>query len=249
MTDGFDPSAYGRHIAADYDDVYADLPFEDTVETVAALADGGAVLEFGIGSGRVALPLRERGLDVHGIDGSPEMVELLRAKPGGADIPVGIGDFSRVALGRTFKVVVLVFNTIFALPDQDAQVACFRNAARHLEPGGVFAIEAWIPDLGSFRHGRSMRPYSMTEGSVVLEVAEHDPVHQILRTNKVFLDGAGARTFAANHRYAWPAEMDLMARLAGLGLAERWEDWARLPFDGRSTTHVSIWRKLSEDAW
>jgi SAM-dependent methyltransferase len=249
VSEDFDASAYGKFIAADYDDVYAKLSWTDEVDTILRLADGGSVLELGIGSGRVALPLRERGVEVHGIEGSEEMVQRLHAKPGGADIPVTVGDFSSTELGRTFDVVFLTFNTIFALPSQDAQVDCFRNAARHLDAGGVFVIQAWIPDVGAFRNGRAMRPYEMSEGRVVMEVAELHPAEQRMETNKIFFDEKGARTFPANHRYAWPSELDLMARLAGMRLDQRWEDWSRAPFGDRSMSHVSVWRKISADAW
>jgi SAM-dependent methyltransferase len=249
VSDSFDPAEYGRAIAADYDDVWAELSPDEAVATVADLVGGGSVLELGIGTGRLALPLVERGVEVAGIEGSPEMVELLRRKPGGDGIEVAVGDFADTSLGRTYDLVLLALNTVFALPSQDAQVACFRNAARHLEGGGRFVVEAWIPDLGAFRDGRSLRPVEMGTGRVVLETAELHQVGQIMRTNKTWFDARGARTFPANHRYAWPEELDLMARLAGMRLEQRWEDWSRRPFGDRSTTHVSVWRKVSEAAW
>jgi SAM-dependent methyltransferase len=243
---GFDPGAYGRRIAVDYDATTGTEPAEDAVAALLELAEGGAVLELGIGTGRLALPLARAGLEVHGIEGSPEMVEQLRRKPGGDRIPVVVGDFTTARVEQTFDLAVLAYNTIFALPSQDAQVACFANAARHLRPGGAFVVEAWVPDLGAFRAGRAIRPVTLAEGRVVLEVAEIHPAEQTMRTNKVFLDGAGVRVFPANHRYAWPAELDLMARLAGLSLAQRWEDWTRRPYDDRSPAHVSVYRRAPD---
>lgn len=240
---GFDPAAYGRRIAADYDATTGAEPAEDAVATLRDLAGGGAVLELGIGTGRLALPLAEAGLEVHGIEGSPEMVGQLRRKPGGEGIPVVVGDFTTARMERTFDLVVLAYNTIFALPSQEAQVACFGNAARHLRPGGAFVVEAWVPDVGAFRAGRAVRPVTLAEGRVVLEVAEIHPAEQTMRTNKVFLDAGGVRVFPANHRYAWPAELDLMARLAGLSLAQRWEDWTRRPYGDHSRAHVSVYRR------
>jgi SAM-dependent methyltransferase len=238
----FDPSAYGSFI----DDVWSYVPPDDAVRAIAQIADGGPVLEFGIGTGRLALPLAELGLEVLGLDGSAEMAALLRRKPGGADIPVVLGDFSVTevpqATGRC-AAVVLALNTIYALPSQDAQVACFANAARHLRPGGAFVLEAWVPDPGAFRAGRAVRPQAVLDGRVVLEVGELDPVGQFLRTNKVVADGRGVRVFPANHRYAWPAEMDLMARLAGMSLADRWGGGRRTPVTADRRDHVSVWRR------
>jgi SAM-dependent methyltransferase len=213
------------------------------VETIAELAGGGPVVEFGIGTGRLALPLAERGLTVHGIDGSAEMAAVLRGKPGGADIPVVIGDFSEALAGTGFSVAVLAINTVFALPSQEAQVACFRNAARHLRPGGCFAVEAWIPDVGAFRNGTALRPVQISDGHVELEVARIHPANQTMLTTKVHLSARGLQLIPANHRYAWPSELDLMAQLAGMRLAHRWENWERAPFRDASTGHVSVWEK------
>lgn len=244
VAEDFDPSAYGKHVADDYDELYADLDPTDTVDALVALADGGRVLELGIGTGRVALPLLERGVQVAGIEGSPDMARQLAAKPRGNEIPVTIGDFSSVQAGQDFAVVALVFNTIYALPSQDAQVAVFRNAALHLRSGGVFAVETWIPDLGAFRNGTAVRPVDIGEGAVVLEVAQIHPADQTMRTHKVSLGGPGGlKVWPAHHRYAWPPELDLMAQLAGMRLVHRWEDWRGTPFTDTSRAHVSVWRK------
>lgn len=251
----FDAARYGSSgIAGEYDDLYAhEWDTEATVECLLQLAGPGPVLELGIGTGRLALPLAARGLEVHGIDGSPEMVAALRAKPGGADIPVTIGDFADAmaipsAGARTdgtggFRLVVLAVNTIFALPSQDAQVACFANAARHLAPGGRFAVEAWIPDLGAFRHNRRVRHRVLREDLVSIESAELEPAEQRMRTTQAVFRNGSVRLYPANHRYAWPAELDLMARLAGLDREARWADWRRRPFDDHSTTHVTVYQR------
>jgi SAM-dependent methyltransferase len=245
----FDATQYGASgIADEYDDLYADEWDTDAaVDTIADLADGRPILEFGIGTGRLALPLVERGLVVHGVDGSEEMVDRLRAKPRGPEIPVTIGDFADVAVGARFGLVVLAVNTIFALPDQRAQVRCFANAARHLAPGGAFVIEAWIPDVGAFRRNRLVRQRVVRDGLMTIESLELDPVDQMMRTTQAVLRNGSVRLFPANHRYAWPAELDLMAQLVDLVREQRWADWRRRPFDGESQAHVTVYRKSNDN--
>jgi SAM-dependent methyltransferase len=242
MTDGFDPSAYGRHIAGIFDALHADRSPEAAVDFIAGYADGGDVLEFGIGTGRIALPLTARGLVVDGVDGSPEMVAALRGKPGGADLRVEIGDFSTTTTDRRYRVVVLAFDTINALPSQEAQVTTFANAAAHLAPGGVFVVENWVPDLAAFHHGRAVRLHALSENGAVVEVSELYPAEQRLRTTRIAFGDGGVRLLPANHRYVWPAELDLMARLAGLRLEERVEDWHRRPFTDQSRTYIAVYR-------
>jgi SAM-dependent methyltransferase len=244
----FDAAAYGRSAARDYDELYAGLDPSAAVDTLADLAAGGPVVEFGIGTGRLALPLAGRGLAVHGIEGSPDMAAVLQQKRGGAGIPVVIGDFSEVTAGTDFALVVLAINTVYALPSQEAQVACFRNAAHHLRPGGHFVVEAWVPDVGAFRNGTAVRPVQIHDGHIELELARIHPANQTMVTNKVHLSAEGLRLIPANHRYAWPSELDLMAKLAGMRLAYRWENWERAPFHDASTTHVSVWEKPASDA-
>ena len=244
MTD-FDPSAYGSSgIADEYDDLYStEWETDAAVDRLAVLAEGGPVLELGIGTGRLALPLLEQGLEVHGVDGSADMVAKLRAKPGGDRIPVVVGDFATADAGRTFSLVVLAVNTIFALPDQQAQVACFVNAARHLAPSGRFVIEAWVPDIGAFRNNRRVRPRVMHSDRISIEAAELDPVEQIMRTTQAVLSEGSVRLFPANHRYAWPAELDLMAQLGGLRREARWADWTGAAFTADSQAHVTVYRR------
>ena len=245
MTTGHDPTAYGAAIADVYDDLYRD----DAMATAAAvrclreLAGDGPVLELGVGTGRLALPLAAAGLRVHGLDASPEMLDRLAAKPGGSDIDVTLGDFSSFEVPGRFTLAVLVFNTIFALPDQDAQVRCFECVAAHLQPGGRFVVEAFVPNPTRFHEGQSVRLRTMTPERVALEVARIDPVTQFMYTTQVDLRDGAMRLHAANHRYAWPSELDLMARIAGLQTENRWQDWDRTAFTAASQFHVSVYRK------
>jgi SAM-dependent methyltransferase len=240
-----DAAEYGAHVAADYDEIYGGaFDTAGAVEHLARLADGGPVLELGVGTGRLALPLVERGLAVHGIDGSAEMLALLRTKPGGERVVTTAGDFSEVRLqpGAQFSLVVLAVNTIYALPDQDAQVRCFATAAHHLRRGGRFVVEAWVPE--PLPAGTSLRPRTLSPDYVGLVVADHDPATQTLATTQVVLGGpAGVRVFPVVHRYAWPSELDLMARLAGLTLESRTANWRGAPFGPGSTNHVSVYRR------
>jgi len=239
----FDPGAYGRHIADVYDELHEELDPRAAAERVAELAGGGPVLELGIGTGRIALPLLERGLEVHGIEGSSDMLAALRSKERGAEIPVTVGDFSTVSLADRFSVALLAYNTIFALPDQEAQLRCFRRTAEHLRPGGCFVVEAWVPDLQRFHRGRAVTPLEIGAERVIVEVAELRPADQVMRTTKLVFTAGDVRLLPANHRYAWPAELDAMAGTAGLRLDCRWADWEKSPFDDASTTHVSVYRK------
>lgn len=241
----FDPAAYGASgIADEYDDLYVgQWETVSAVERLVELADGGPVLELGIGTGRLALPLLERGLSVHGVEASPEMVSKLREKPGGDRIPVVIADFADADAGQAFTLVVLAANTVFGLPDQQAQVACFRNAARHLGPSGRFVIEAWVPDLGSFRHNRMVHPRITRSDRISIETAELDPVNQMMRTTQAVFSNGSVRLYPANHRYAWPAELDLMAQLAGLRREARWADWSGSPFTADSRAHITVYQR------
>ena len=176
----FDPTAYGGALADEYDDLYeGEFDTDGAVAKLAELAAGGPLLELGIGTGRLALPLVAMGIEVHGVDASPEMVDRLHAKPGGERIPVVVGDFADADAGRDFAIVVLAVNTIYALPDQQSQVRTFANAARHLRPGGRFVVEAWVPDVGAFRRNRMVRPRVMRGDHISVEVAEIDLMAQM----------------------------------------------------------------------
>lgn len=241
MTD-YDPATYGDRIAEVYDEWFA-VP-SDTEATVAFLSDlagPGPVLELGIGTGRVALPVAQRGHEVHGIDASEAMVEKLRARTGG--IPVTIGDFAGLDIEGEFSLVYVVFNTFFALLSQEEQVRCFSNVAGRLREGGVFVIEAFVPDLTRWDQDQRIEAHQVGTESVVLGVSMHDPVEQRVASSHLVVSGAGVRLYPVLLRYAWPSELDLMARLAGLRLRGRWGGWQREPFTPSSVRHVSVYER------
>ena len=211
------------------------------VELLSGLAGDGAALELAIGTGRIALPLAASGVPVTGIDLSEPMVEQLRAKPGGADLPVTIGDMTTTRVAGTFTLAYLVYNTIENLTSQDAQVACFENAARHLAPGGCFVIEVEVPQLRRLPPGERFVPFSVTPDH--LGIDEYDVARQGLVSHHYRNRDDAWRQISMPFRYVWPSELDLMARIAGLRLRDRWADWDRSPFTSESTKHVSVWEK------
>jgi len=212
-----------------------------TVDVLAELAGDRAALEFAIGTGRIALPLSERGVRVHGIDNSEAMVARLRAKAGADAIGVTIGDFSTTRVDGEFAVVYLVFNTIFNLVTQDAQVACFENAAAHLRPGGRFVVETHVPALQSLPVGQTIVPFRADAGGLGFDV--YDVVTQRFSSQHYVFVGDRVEPHPVEFRYAWPAELDLMARIAGMSLEHRWAGWDGEPFTAVSGSHVSIWAK------
>lgn len=237
-----DPKAsFNADVAARYDD---DLRGDENaaVAFLAELAGADPVLEFAIGTGRIALPLAKTGITVDGIELSEAMVNRLRQKPGGAALDVHVGDMTTTSLDRTYPLVYLVFNTIFNIQTQDGQIECFRNAARHLNDNGVFVIEAAVPDawLPSESYAK---PEKVSSDSVTLDVCKYDPVTQILHENHVTISTDGIRMAPIDCRLAWPAELDLMARIAGLELVQRWGGWQKQPYTGRDM-HVSVYKKL-----
>ena len=242
---GHDEGFFGERIAATYDERSADM-FDPAVVTpvvdlLAGLAGRGRALEFGIGTGRIALPLAERGLTVAGIDSSEAMVTRLRDKPGGGDLEVAVGDFASTRVGGEFALVYLIFNTISNLVTQDAQVACFENAAAHLGRGGRFVIETTVPALQSLPVGQTIIPFRADPEGISFDV--YDVVTQRFSSQHfVFADGR-VEAYPVEFRYAWPAELDLMARLAGLRLQDRWAGWRREPFTSLSRAHVSVYEK------
>lgn len=250
--DDYGSATYGDRIADVYDQwegVPADS--EEAAGFLAGLAGDGPVLELGIGTGRIAVPLAERGLKVYGIDASRRMVERMRAKPGGAAIEVAIGDFADLDLPsshpRSFSLVLVVFNTFFALLSQEAQVRCFAGVAARLAPGGAFVMEAFVPDVARFQQGRHhVAAQDVSVERVRLDVSVHDQVEQRVRAQHVVLDAEGVRLYPVQIRYAWPGELDLMARMAGLRLDERWSDWRAGPFTAQSTRHISVYRKAPD---
>ena len=236
---------FGERVAATYDESAAEMfepaALDPAVEFLAALAGGGRALELGIGTGRMALPLARRGVPVHGIDLSRAMVARLRAKPGGDAIGVTIGDFATTRVDGTFSVAYLVFNTIMNLTTQEAQVACFRNAAAHLEPGGCFVIEVMVPDLRRLPPGQTAVPFTVSPTVWAFDI--YDVATQAMSSNYVELADGHGEYSSIPFRYAWPAEFDLMAQLAGMRLRERWDGWTREPFTSESRQHVSVWEK------
>jgi SAM-dependent methyltransferase len=238
---------FGEPVAERYDasspDRFEQAAVDRTVSFLAGLAGDGAALELGIGTGRIALPLRRRGVRVHGIDLSPAMVARLRAKPGAADIGVTIGDFATARVAGEFRLAYLVYNTIENLTTQDEQVACFRNAAAHLEPGGCFVIEVEVPALQRLPPGETVRAFAVSPDHLGFD--EFDVAAQGLVSHHYRVAGGQLEVHSVPFRYVWPSELDLMARLAGMTLRERWGGWDREPFTGDSTAHVSVWQKPS----
>jgi SAM-dependent methyltransferase len=241
---GFDdPAFYGDRWADVYDEHHRSLDPATAVDFLAGLAGGGPVLELAIGTGRVALPLAERGLVVEGVDASAAMVARLRAKPGGESIKVAIGDMADVPVSGPFRLVYLVFNTLFGLLTAERQADCFGNVARVLGAGGAFVIECFVPDLARFDRGQRMQALDVTEDSASFELSRHDAARQLVTTQIVTLAEHGMRMRPVAIRYCWPSELDLMARQAGLQLTERYADWNRRPFDSASGGHVSVYRR------
>jgi SAM-dependent methyltransferase len=226
-------------------EIYDDVPRGDesaAVEFLEQLAGGSPALELAIGTGRIALPLAARGIRVDGIDISPAMVAKLRAKPGGEEISVTIGDFADVPVEGTYRLVFVVFNTLFNLLTQDDQVRCFENVASHLTDDGSFVVEAFVPTfLYRLRDDQYVDAEAVGVDEVRLDVGRHDPVTQRLDESHVHLSRHGVRLYPIVTRYAWPSELDLMARMAGLRLKDRWGGWERGPFTSASSTHVSVY--------
>jgi SAM-dependent methyltransferase len=233
-----------RSYEARWPELFEPAVVDPAVSFLAELAGTGAALELGIGTGRIAIPLSRRGVRVHGIDLSPDMVAQLRAKPGTDDVGVTIGDFATTRVGGTFKLAYLVRNTIMNLTTQDGQVACFQNVAAHLEPGGCFVVEVGVPGLQRLPPGETVRPFTVTPTHLGFE--EYDVAKQLAFSHHYWVVDGHLDTLSAPFRYVWPSELDLMARLAGMALRERWSDWRRARFTSDSRTHVSVWEKTAE---
>jgi SAM-dependent methyltransferase len=237
---GFGPPTYGDVIADAYDGLYAGVS-DTVVDRLAELAGAGPALELGIGTGRVALPLAERGVEVHGIDASEAMLGKLRAKPGGDRLKTFVGEFQTIPCEATYPLVYVVFNTFFALTTQEDQLCCFASVADHLAPGGAFLLEVFYPDLSRFDRGQTVRATTVALDAVQLEVTRHDPVGQTIMNQHVVLSERGTHLYPVVLRYAWPSELDLMALAAGLRLEHRWGDWDRGPFTASSGRHISVY--------
>jgi SAM-dependent methyltransferase len=238
---------FGERVAERYDESSPEMfdaaVVDPAVDFLADLAGEGAALELGIGTGRIALPVSQRGIPVHGIDLSEAMVARLRAKPGGDAIPVEIGDFATTTVEGTFTVAYLVFNTINNLTTQEEQVACFQNVAAHLDPGGCFVIEVGIPQLQRLPPGETVRPFDVSPKHLGFD--EYDIASQGLVSHHYSLVDGVWEAASTPFRYVWPAELDLMARLAGMRLRERWSGWNREPFTSESGKHVSVWERTA----
>ena len=239
-----DDGYFGERVAARYDDdaeIFDPAVVDPVVDLLVELAGNGRALELGIGTGRIALPLAQRGVPVHGIELSKAMAARLRAKPGGEDIGVTIGDFATTTVNGPFSVAYLVFNTIMNLTTQDGQVACFRNVAAHLEPGGCFVIEVGVPGLQRLPPGETIHAFHVSESRWGLD--EYDVARQGLTSHHFRIVDGRLERLSIPFRYAWPSELDLMAQLAGMRLRDRWSGWKREPFTSDSRTHVSVWEK------
>jgi SAM-dependent methyltransferase len=233
---------YGERVAGVYDDWYTEYD-PHAVDALAEIAGDGRVLELGIGTGRMALPLSAKGVEVHGIDAAESMISRLRSKPGGEKITIAPGNFAEVAVEGKFALVYIVFNTFFALSSQEEQVQCFRNVAAHLDAGGCFVIEAFVPDVTRFTGGQVNWATKVTADEVQLDVGQHDAATQRVVSQKVVITDGNVRLYPVQIRYCWPSEMDLMAQLAGLRLRERWSNWKREPFTSESGQHISIYER------
>jgi SAM-dependent methyltransferase len=234
--------SFGNDIAETYDELSQRGDEVSTVAFLEQLARGGPALELAIGTGRIALPLAMKGVRVDGIDFSPSMIARLRAKPDSDQITVTLGNFADVAVPDTYRLIYIVFNTLFNLLTQDEQVRCFENVAAHLTEDGVFVIEGGLPtEFCRLRNNQYVDLETMTVDNVRLDVARYDPVTQLLEEAHVTLSSKGTQLNPIITRYAWPSELDLMARIAGMHLKERWASWGREPLTSTSSNCISVY--------
>jgi SAM-dependent methyltransferase len=236
----YDDSTYGEQIAEIYDEFYPDYD-PASIELLADLAGGGPVLELGIGTGRIAMPLHEKGVEVQGIDASEAMISKLRSKPDCSDIEVLVGSFAEFKLDKCFKLVYVVFNTFFNLLSQDDQVRCFKSVREHLSNDGVFLMEAFVPNPCRFVDHQTVRAIDLAEERVRLEVSQLDPIAQQVTSQHTLISKDGVSFHPVRLRYAWPSELDLMAQIAGLSLRHRWGSWSKVEFGKHSQTHISVY--------
>jgi SAM-dependent methyltransferase len=236
----YSDETYGERVAGVYDDWYTDVD-PHAIDLLAQLAGTGRVLELGIGTGRFALPLVSRNVNLSGIDVAQSMIDRLKAKPGSERIDVQLGSFADFHLEQKFQLIYVVFNTIFLLTTQQGQVDCFRNVAAHLTDEGCFVIEAFVPNLNRFQGGQVNWASKVTDEVVELDVGQHNAATQIVTAQKVVLTEGNVRLYPIQIRYAWPSELDLMAQLAGLRLRDRWSSWQRTPFESDSGKHISLY--------
>lgn len=246
--DNYLPSTYGDRMADVYDQIQGEGDASAAAVFLAELCmqwpdQLGPVLELGIGTGRVALPLAAKGVEVYGIDASSAMLEELHAKPGSKKITGILGDFAEISLNRRFKIIFVVFGTFFCLTSQKAQIQCLKQVAVHLTEDGLFVIQASVPDFSGFIRNQNVRVSSIEIDRVIVTITQHDPVAQKTTTQHIMITEKGIRLMPVHVRYIWPNELDAMAQIAGLELKERWADWDRTPFTSTSRGHVSIYGK------
>ena len=238
---------FNKRVAATYDDdvdSFSPEAVEPVIDFLAELAGSGRALEFGIGTGRIALPLAMKGIEVHGIDLSKAMLTKLAEKTGGDRIPITQGDFATTSCGVSFSLVYLIFNTIMNLTTQDAQVRCFQNAASHLDPGGSFVVEVMVPALQLLPHGETNHVFDLRDDHWGIDT--YDVVSQSLRSHHLRVRNQKVELSSIPFRYVWPSELDLMARIANLRLKARWGGWKKEPFINTSRYHISVWAKPHE---
>ena len=241
--DEYTASTYGDRIAGAYDGFYGSVDVSERVDLLEELADGGRALELGIGTGTFALPLATRGVEVHGIEISEAMVDQVRAKEGGESMPITLGDFADIDVEGAFSLIFVISNTFFMLTEQEDQIRCFENVASHLGESGVFLVHAFVPDVSMFDRGQRISGDLTGLSSVRMDVSIHDPMNQVVDFRHIDLTEERIRMYPGRLRYAWPSELDLMARLAGLRLRDRWADWRRSPFTSQSRSHVSVYER------
>jgi SAM-dependent methyltransferase len=236
----YSASTYGERIAEVYDQWYSDFD-QSSMSTLVELSQGGRALELGIGTGRIALPLHHAGIEVHGIDASQAMLDKLKAKPGGESIQITLGNFADVDVEGHFDMIFVVFSTFFALFTQDEQIRCFKNVANRLTPNGVFVIEVFVPDMARYVDNQTVRVTAIDDNNVRLEVTQVDMIKQQINSKHIYLSEEGIRMYPVKIRYAWPSELDLLARLAGLSLQHRWGTWRKDDLTNESGKHISVY--------
>ncbi|MEM7459688.1 MAG: class I SAM-dependent methyltransferase [Pseudomonadota bacterium] len=239
----FGPSTFGDLNADEYDALHNPGTTDDCVNLIADLAGHGDVLELAIGTGRVALPLVQQGLKISGFDASPQMLDILKHKPGGSDIPAWLADMASFDLEQEFDFAFLVFNTLYNLTTQDEQVRCFQQVAKHLRPGGKFLVEAFMPNRETFENNQAVRTKHVDYDKVWLEAVQHDPVAQTLNYQRIRISQNGTELKPLPMRYVWPAELDLMARLAGLSSVAHWGGWHKQPLNRDSAFYVALYER------
>lgn len=245
--DNYEPDTYGERIADVYDAVFSGDPDNGMIDLLTSLAGAGPVLELAVGTGRVAIPLADRGLEVHGVDTSPAMLQQLRTKPGGDKVALTTGDMAGTQPEGPFSCVFVVFNSLFTLPTQEDQLRCFASAAARLKPGGCFVMECFVPDPTRFDRNQRVSANRVELNDVMFSIEHHRPAAQMTESQHVMITETGVRLFPVTIRYAWPSELDLMARLAGLRLRDRWANWERQPFGDDSTHHISVYERPHAD--